>query len=179
MSNPPCFQQTALWAQSHIWNEAASFCFRNDGKLPEACSLLAACFRSKRQVTGCSCLLTQSKIQVKCAELNSPLRCRGRWDSICFSHCLGTKQRESNSKSYRPAWERGSASPAGLVWYNAGFGFRNYLKLCLATLTVLEPPPNWTLPMCPGIFMAARKVIMFLNINFGLWVYSLSMPYDC
>lgn len=106
---------------------------------------------------------------MKCAELNSPFRCRGRWASICFSHCLGTEQRESNPESYRPAWGRGSDSPPRLVWHNVGFRFRNYFKLCLAALTVLELPPNWTLPMCSGIFLADRKVIMFLNI---CWILS-------
>lgn len=163
LPNPPCFKQSALQAHSHIWNKTAFFCFRNGGKLPEECLLLVVCFRSKMQVTGCSCCLIQSKIQVKCAELNSPFICRDRWASICFSHCLGTKQRESNHESYRraTAWGRGSGSPPGLVWQNVGF---KLFKLCLAALTVLELPPNWTLPMCSGIFLAGRKAIMFLNI---------------
>lgn len=95
---------------------------------------------------------------------------------IFFSHCLRTKQRERNTESYRPAWERGSGFPPGIVWHNVCFRHRNYLKLYLAALTMLELPPSWTLQMCSGAFLADRKVIIFLNI---CWIwgceYNLSL----
>lgn len=86
------------------------------------------------------------------------------------------------NKEGKESWElqtcmrEGSGSPPGLVWHNAGSIFRNHLKLHLAALTVLALPSNWTLPTCSGIFLADRKVIMFLNVCWILgYEYILSL----